>query len=47
MNGRRVKVKDQALSFSKLVPGLGQAYDGKKDYGALVLMIILMLLEGT
>ena len=43
-NGRRLKDSDRALLLSFFLPGLGQAYDGKKQRGGLVLVIFLILL---
>ena len=43
-NGRKLKDSDLALLLSFFLPGLGQAYDGKKQRGGLVLVIFLILL---
>jgi hypothetical protein len=43
-NGRRLKDSDLALLSSFFLPGLGQAYDGRKERGGLVFLIFMTLL---
>lgn len=40
VNSRRLKDADLAFCMSSLVPGLGHAYDGMRDRGALVFVVL-------
>jgi hypothetical protein len=46
-NGRRLKDSDMALLLSFFLPGSGQAYDGRKERGGLVLLTFLALLVAS